>query len=52
MNLLNEMEEYAVENNVPIINQEGLLILKDLILVYKPKSILEIGTAIGYSENN
>ena len=49
MNLLNEMEEYAVENNVPIINQEGLLILKDLILVYKPKSILEIGTAIGYS---
>ena len=52
MQLLKEMEKYAIEENVPIINQEGLLILKDLILVYKPKSILEIGTAIGYSAMN
>jgi len=52
MQLLKEMEKYAQEENVPIINQEGLLILKDLILEYKPKSILEIGTAIGYSALN
>ena len=47
MQLLKEMEKYAQEENVPIINQEGLLILKDLILVYKPKSILEVGVYKG-----
>lgn len=46
---LNEMREYAKLNHVPIINDEGLSFLKTIIALYKPKNILEIGTAIGYS---
>ncbi len=46
---LNEMREYAKLNHVPIINDDGLSILKTIIALYKPKNILEIGTAIGYS---
>ena len=43
------MREYAKLNHVPIINDEGLSFLKTIIALYKPKNILEIGTAIGYS---
>lgn len=46
---LNEMREYAKLNHVPIINDDGLSFLKTIIALYKPKNILEIGTAIGYS---
>ncbi|MBQ9520223.1 MAG: O-methyltransferase [Acholeplasmatales bacterium] len=48
---LNEMREYAKLNHVPIINDEGLSFLKTIIALYKPKNILEIGTAIGYSSS-
>ena len=44
-----ELKEYAKENNVPIIFDEGLAFLEMIIRLYKPKTILEIGTAIGYS---
>ena len=44
-----EIKDYALENNVPIIQDEGLAFLLTLIRVKKPKKILEIGTAIGYS---
>ena len=44
-----ELKEYAKENNVPIIFDEGLAFLEMIIRLYKPKRILEIGTAIGYS---
>lgn len=44
-----ELKEYAKENNVPIIFDEGLAFLELIIRLYKPKTILEIGTAIGYS---
>lgn len=44
-----EIEEYAKENNVPIIQRESLELLLFFISIFKPKSILEIGTAIGYS---
>ena len=44
-----ELKEYAKENNVPIIFDEGLAFLEMIIRLYKPKKILEIGTAIGYS---
>lgn len=44
-----EMEEYAHENNVPIIQKEVAELIKVLIKIHKPKKILEIGTAIGYS---
>ena len=44
-----ELREYAKLNNVPIIQDEGLALLEIFIRLYKPKNILEIGTAIGYS---
>lgn len=44
-----KLKEYAKENNVPIIFDEGLAFLETIIRLYKPKRILEIGTAIGYS---
>lgn len=47
--LLNEMEEYAAKNHVPIIQPESASLLNVLCNISKPKRILEIGTAIGYS---
>lgn len=44
-----ELREYAKLNNVPIIQDEGLAMLEMVIRLYKPKNILEIGSAIGYS---
>ena len=44
-----KLKAYASENNVPIIFDEGLAFLETIIRLYKPKNILEIGTAIGYS---
>ena len=43
------MREYAFENGVPIIKDEGMAFLKNIIAVKNPKNILEVGTAIGYS---
>lgn len=43
------MKQYAVENNVPIIQTEGIVFLQHLIRLTKAKKILEIGSAIGYS---
>jgi len=47
--ILKEMEEYARENHVPIITPDIASLLAVLIKTAKVKSILEIGTAIGYS---
>lgn len=44
-----ELREYAEANNVPIMKTETKEFLKTLVSISKPKSILEIGTAIGYS---
>ena len=44
-----KLKEYAKENNVPIIFDDGLAFLETIIRLYKPKRILEIGTAIAYS---
>lgn len=44
-----EMKDYAMKNNVPIIQDEGLSFLLSMLRVKKAKNILEIGTAIGYS---
>ncbi len=46
---LSKMQEYAKEHKVPIIEPEGLEILLHFVNEKKPKRILEIGTAIGYS---
>lgn len=47
--LLLEMERYAEEHHVPIMQLAGIEALAQLLRIQQPKSILEIGTAIGYS---
>ena len=47
--LILEMEKYAREYNVPIVHKEVSDVLKVLLKFQKPKSILEVGCAIGYS---
>ncbi len=47
--VLEEMSEYAVKNNVPIIRKEVESFLRVLLMMNKPVRILELGTAIGYS---
>lgn len=47
-NLL-EMEEYAQEKNVPIIEKKSIAFIMKYIKDNNVKSILEIGSAIGYS---
>ena len=44
-----EMESYAKENHVPIMQLAGMEVLLQLLSLQKPTSILELGTAIGYS---
>ncbi len=46
---IESMRKYAKENGVPIIKDEGLVFLKNIIGLKRPTNILEIGTAIGYS---
>lgn len=46
---LNELEQYAIKTNVPIIRPQMQSLLKLLLAVKQPKRILEVGTAIGFS---
>lgn len=43
------IEEYAKENNVPIMMKDGIEFLTQYIKENKVKTVLEIGSAIGYS---
>lgn len=52
MKNMNEIEEYAIENNVPIIDKESLNYIIKLISERNILSILELGSAIGYSAIN
>ncbi|WP_454054491.1 O-methyltransferase [Clostridium sp. Marseille-Q7071] len=47
--ILEEMHDFAIENKVPIIQKEGAKFLQFMVTLKKPKKILELGTAIGYS---
>lgn len=47
--LILEMEHYASCNNVPIIELDSIKFIMKYIKLNQVKSILEIGTAIGYS---
>jgi len=49
LDLFTEIEEYADEYNIPIINKESRQLLIDTVKKNAPKSILEVGTAVGYS---
>ena len=44
-----EIEEYADKNHIPIVQPEVAQLMKVLLKSNRPKNILEIGTAIGYS---
>ena len=46
---LNELEAYARQNQVPVIRKEMQSFLRTLLMMNKPKQILEVGTAIGFS---
>ncbi|WP_368487737.1 O-methyltransferase [Clostridium sp. BJN0013] len=46
---LKELEDYAKENSVPIVQKEVARFLELMINIKKPLKILELGTAIGYS---
>ncbi len=47
--LIMEMEQYALEHNVPIIEKESIAFIMKFIKANNIKNILEIGSAIGYS---
>jgi predicted O-methyltransferase YrrM len=47
--VLAELENYALQNSVPIIQREVGKFLELMINIKKPAKILELGTAIGYS---
>lgn len=49
---LNEMKQYAIENHVPILQDVSLDLILLVLKLKKPNSILEVGTAIGYSAIN
>lgn len=46
---LNELEEFALKTNVPVIRPQMQNFLKLLLAMKQPKQILEVGTAIGFS---
>ena len=46
---LDEIEKYAKEMQVPVIRKQVQSLLKFLLEFSKPKRILEVGTAIGFS---
>lgn len=47
--LIKEIEEYGIKNNVPIMSEDTIETIKNIITVNEFHTILEVGTAIGYS---
>ncbi len=46
---LKSLRKYAEEKHIPIVEEETEALIKFLIALQRPKKILELGTAIGYS---
>lgn len=46
---LDNLEKSAIDNNVPIIRKSMQRFLKLMLKIKKPESILEVGTAVGFS---
>ena len=46
---LNKIKEKALENHIPIIMDDTLDVIVKILIEKKPKRILEIGAAVGYS---
>ena len=47
--LISEIRKQALKDGVPIIRQETGTLLEVLLTMVKPKAILEVGTAVGFS---
>jgi predicted O-methyltransferase YrrM len=47
--ILEDLEKFALENRVPIVQKETAKFLELMITMNRPRKILELGTAIGYS---
>lgn len=47
--ILDQIEQEALEGEVPIIRREMQSFLKVLLAMKQPKNILEVGTAVGFS---
>jgi predicted O-methyltransferase YrrM len=47
--ILNEMDDYARENNFPIIGPQCGTLLRQLVIATKAKYIFEMGSGFGYS---
>lgn len=47
--LLLEMEHLAAAKNIPILVAQSAAFIEQLVLIHKPKRVLEIGTAIAYT---
>lgn len=47
--IFKELQDYAEKNSVPIVQPETAKLLETLTCIKRPKRILEIGCAIGYS---
>ena len=48
-NLFQEMEQLAKDNHVPIMDPYSMETVLQILRIFQPTKILEIGTAIGYS---
>ena len=46
---LAKIKEKALEDHIPIIMDDTLHVIEEELKIFKPKRILEIGTAVGYS---
>lgn len=46
---IREMKKYALDNKVPIMQDDGIDFLTTFVVKHQINSVLEIGTAIGYS---
>ena len=50
--IITSIKEEAIKNKVPILQDISLDFIKLILRIKKPKKILEIGTAVGYSAIN
>lgn len=50
--ILENIKKEALDNHVPIIEDEPLKLIEVLLKIKKPNRILEVGTAVGYSSIN
>ena len=47
--ILNQIEQEAMQGEIPIIRKDMQSFLKVLLAMYRPAKILEVGTAVGFS---